>query len=287
MDAPSLALGIFTAFNAIVEDIRYCRIAKSIGPDFEASKLKLAITEYRIVRWGKSVGLTEQDVANTAQSDLDMHLLVPEERRKQAQVLLEGVEKRLKEAREKMDRLEHSVKGEKKEKLAFLRKSSVNENRTPLQVGGEVNIMHEERQTEALIKSLDTLRLKHTGPMSFKQKMSWTLFTKAELESLLTELRGMVEDLEKLFPGVDQARAELVAEEAGIFETEHARKLLMGMAAAVQDKELVEAMRRAESSGGDSRTITNNFGTNDGHQTGGDSTISGGTFNFGGPPKSG
>lgn len=61
MDAAGLAFVIRSSFNVMVENIRLLRDCQSFGQDYETTQLKLQLAEARLVRWGVSVGVADQD----------------------------------------------------------------------------------------------------------------------------------------------------------------------------------------------------------------------------------
>lgn len=290
MDAASLAFGIFSAFNVVVEDIRLIKDGQTFGHDYETTQLKLQLAEARLVRWGVSVGVANQDPSLTTVPAGAFEKLMPESDRQKARKTLQAIVEELETAKKKMDDLdqkkptpkEEAEKGRQGSLSRFLGKSK----ETELQKR-ETEEPTDERMS-ALTEDFKQITLKRHRGTSASKKAKWVLFEKDVLSGLLSSIRNLTDDLEDLFPATHPQLHSLASEDANAAQTEALRDLLQQTAARaeVRDKLLLGALKggsggKVEGSGDSFKFTNGSINHNHGIQTAKDATINGGNVYFG------
>lgn len=291
MDAVSLAFGVFSAFNVVVEDIRLVRDAQTFGHDYQTTQLKLQLAEARIVRWGVSVGVASQDSSLTDLPAGALEKLMPEADRLKARTALQALIAELETANKKMDDLNQKKQTQEEEaekgRQPSLSRIFGRPKGTEAQNTGAEQMI--DNRATALAEDFKQISLKRHRGTSASKKAKYVLFEKEVLRELLSSIRDLTDELEALFPATDARLHSLASEEAKAVQTEALRELLQQTAerAEVWDKLLLDALKRE--SGGNIQSSGNSFNftggsvnNNHGFQTTKDAIIDNSTINFGG-----
>ncbi|OAR02540.1 hypothetical protein LLEC1_02443 [Akanthomyces lecanii] len=160
----SAALSVAALFNNAVQCFGYVQLGRHYGRDYERCQLKLDILQARLIKWGDTVGIHD-DVRFATASPTD-------EATRRVRIVLEEIGLMFQTAKKTSSRYEIT------NQVSTAAWPSLDIFQGVLRKRGK------ERQRAS----------------SFKQKMKWALYDAKELQRLLTNMNGFVDDLEKLHP---------------------------------------------------------------------------------------
>ena len=179
------ALSVAALFNNCVECFEYVQLGRRFGRDYERCQLKLKIAQTRLSRWGQAVAIHE-DTRFAATSPTDRPT-------QEVQSILEEIEMLFLSVQKTSKRY---ALGAQHEDLVLLE---------------EGDMRPAFRQLCGRLESVVRRRQKET---SLAKKAAWALYDGKNLDRLVEQLTGFVDDLEKIYP-VQAARrlVELEIEE--------------------------------------------------------------------------
>lgn len=160
----SAALSVAALFNNAVECFGYVQLGRHYGRDYERCQLKLDILQARLTKWGDAVGIHDDARFATASPT--------NEATQRVRIVLEEIGLMFQTAEKASSRYN------------ITRKISDAAGPSLGIIQGVLRTKGKERQRAS----------------SFKQKMKWALYDAKELQRLLTNMNGFVDDLEKLHP---------------------------------------------------------------------------------------
>lgn len=220
MEAAGLAISIASLaslFQTTINCFENIQIAKAFGVDFQTSCLKLGNTQLRLTRWGEAVGFGARSKA----ADSPKEALLSEQDFNRVRDLLGHIINLFKRAEDISNqfRAEH----------------------------GNVDAVdvHEafEGDTASMRQRMRDICLRRQGNTSRMKKAKWALYEKENLNSLIEDLRKLVNDLVELFPATKTVQEELSSQEAAEMRDEPALLTLKEIAAQ-QDRLLEEAITK-------------------------------------------
>jgi hypothetical protein len=204
-------LGVAGLFNNCVECFEYIQLSRHFGQDFERCQLKLDVARVLLTRWGDAVGINTNGRFKAIQPN-DSEV-------KEAEAILEEIDALFHSVQKKSKRYELKASQEQ-------RKTYQDDDFSPV-FGG----LHNR------FRSIAQQRQKRTGLL---KKAAWALYDGKSLAALVNDIKGFVEDLEKLFP-IETACRQLADVEIEEIDDEASLQALHS-AAADTDKDLSDAV---------------------------------------------
>lgn len=262
-----LAVGIVALaglFNTTVECFEYIQLGRTFRTDFQTSQLKLDNARLRLSRWGKSLGLNDKDIQETASLQ---GCFRTEKNVKQAEALLGQILELFAEAEGVSDR----YRGRKESQHSSL-----------VVYDPQIDL---DPPTAKLHERMRGLALERQNRSDVRQKAKWALYQEKQFRRLIEDITDLVDGLDKLFPAAQQAQRHLCdAEVSALTFGENGALSMLRDIAAAQDKLLEQAITKAAAENGEkSHHIVFSCGSNSGVQLGHNSgIISGLTFGRGG-----
>jgi Prion-inhibition and propagation len=212
-DMAGLVLGLPGLFVSCVECFEYIQLGRKLEEDYDTTVLRLSNIGLSLSRWGKSMGLH-----GTAPLDKDqIAALEPE-----ARPLLEGILRRFEKVSNKSEELKLKATNEE---VALVRRDMNSEAR------GLYTMMHTWMHT------------RYINQQNRVKKVRWAVYDKKALNSLISDLRELVDDLVKLFPAAQPSQRQLCEVEVSELED---NMLVLMQDIAKDDDEIMEEVARAE-----------------------------------------
>ncbi|KAL8377078.1 hypothetical protein RB595_007968 [Gaeumannomyces hyphopodioides] len=203
------ALNVAALFNNCVDCFEYVQLGRHFGRDYERCQLKVRIAQARLSRWGQAVAIHE-DARFASASPTDTST-------QQIQAILEEISMLFQSVQKTSKRYEL---GAKQEDLVLFQETDM------------------QPAFQRLCGRLGSVVRQRQNDTSLVKKAAWALYDSKNLDKLIKELTGLVDDLEKIYP-VKAAR-QLVEEE--IEEVDDAPALMaVSDAGAEIDPVLAEA----------------------------------------------
>jgi hypothetical protein len=165
------ALSVAALFNSCVDCFGYVQLGRNLGLDYEHHKLKLSLLQARLSRWGETAAVHDDPRFATTSPNDD-----PTQR---VQSVLEGIELLFQAARETSNRYEQSAAPNE---LVIW-----DENDLPL-------------TDQRLRRHLGQVVHERQRQISFVKKTAWALWDGKNLDKLIGQIAGLVDDLEKICP---------------------------------------------------------------------------------------
>lgn len=275
MEAASLAFGIFTTFNAVVEDVLLFQAARDFTISYTTSATQLSNAQLRFARWGKALGLTMEDFTDAAVASL-----VPESDRTLAKRNLDHLQTLIREAKKKSRSYEHhpqnSAIGDNARRS---RHGIFGRARRDDRTLTDEHSSSSEDDIDILNKQVHKMSIDRTKKTPFIDRARWALFDKTLFEELLRQIISIMDDLERLFPSSADARKVLADEELRELGEQKVQEILQ-LLADKNDKMLKKALEEKKEAEKVATSETTRFGDyNYGWQSKGD--VNGGTINIG------
>ncbi|USP79636.1 hypothetical protein yc1106_06910 [Curvularia clavata] len=250
------AVALASLFNNTIECFEFVQLGCTFGKSFQTSQLKLDNARLRLSRWGKSLGLDDQDVRESTSLKRN---LASKENVGQAEALLGQIVELFVEA--------EGVSEKYKSRKAPQGSLAVYNPQTDLDPSGAK--LHEKMRQ---------LSIERQNCSGIRKKAKWALYQEKQFRRLIEDITDLVDGLENLFPAAQPSRRQLCDAEVSILEEGlegEAMSVLKDITAA-QDKLLEQAITE---SGAKSYHIAFSGNGNCGFQLGHNSgTISGITF---------
>ncbi|KAI0103840.1 prion-inhibition and propagation-domain-containing protein [Nemania sp. FL0031] len=200
--AVASALSVAALFNNCVGCFEYIQLGCHFGRDYERYQLKLDIARTRLSRWGQAVAINEDPrFATNEPQDTSFQ---------QVQAILEEIEQLFETLRRTSKR--YAIGG-KQEDLELL------------------HIQNMQPVAQKVHSRLSTIVSQRQKQTSFLKKAAWALYDGKNVDKLVGELTGFVDDLEKLFPVEVTTRAMVEMEIEEIQEDEPSLRALQSAAA--------------------------------------------------------
>ncbi|KAK8859738.1 prion-inhibition and propagation-domain-containing protein [Apiospora arundinis] len=207
------ALSVAALFTDCVDWFEYIQLGRHFGHDFERCRLKLAIAQTRLSRWGKAVAIHDDPrFASTSPVDAPMQ---------QVQSVLEEIELLFRSIRKKSQRYEL---GKTPADLEVLQDSGMQPVARQLHQHLRETVLRRQRQT------------------SLAKKATWALYDGKQFDNIIEQIVGFVDDLEAIWP-VEAPRRQLVQVEIEEINDEPALEAIQDAATCV-DSVLAEAAER-------------------------------------------
>lgn len=206
-------LSVAALFNNCVDCFNYIQLSRQFGRDFERCQLKLDISRVRLGRWGEAVKINQDPrFATDAPAD---------EGPRQARMILEEIDLLFQAVRKSSKRYELSAS---QGSLALFRQEDMQPAARGLH--GQLGRIASQRQ-------------KQTGLL---KKAAWALYDGKHFDKLVEQIKGFIDDLEKLVPA-EATRGRPVDYEIQDIDDEMSL-LALRDAAADTDESLFEAVER-------------------------------------------
>lgn len=207
------ALSVAALFDNCVDYFGYVKLGHHLGQDYERCRLKIAIAQTRLSRWGQAVAINENP---------DFTMLSPTDPLvQQTRIVLEEIG------------------------LLFQAVQKTSRRYELCASGGDLTVLQDEsmrpvaRQLHGVLGKAVAQRQKQT---SLVKKAVWALYDGKQFEKLITEFTGFVDDLEKIYPA-EQTRRQMVQLEIQEVEDESTLAIAQDAAAEV-DNILSDAAKR-------------------------------------------
>ncbi|KAI1179125.1 heterokaryon incompatibility protein s [Nemania sp. FL0916] len=202
------ALSVAALFNNCVASFEYIQLGRHFAQDYERCQLKIDIAQANLSRWGQAIGI-DQDSRFATDNSEDESVSLAQEILVQIGVLLQTLEDESKRYTERKKRT----------------KTVTAEDLEHLQVQ---NMQPVAQRLHSRFKANVSQRQKGT---SFVKKAAWALYDGKNFEKLVNEVKGLVGDLEKLFPPDERVRHTLVEMEIEEVDDEQSLQVLQNAAA--------------------------------------------------------
>ncbi|KAI4617146.1 uncharacterized protein J4E87_008386 [Alternaria ethzedia] len=248
MEPASLAVGIValaTTFNNAVDCFEYVQLGRAFGNDFQTSLIRLGNERLRVSRWGQAVGLSG-DIKNASNV---MLATAPPEDVTAANKVLKQILGLFAEA-ERVSAKYTNRTGEADQSLATL------DSATDMDPVGQ-----------SLVAQMRTLSINRQNKTPLTRKAKWALYEKKQFNELIQDIANLVKDLVQLFPAAHEERRRLCRSEVSEIKSSDARLALKDVA-ALEDKELEEAIVEASESEDHKSPTFNNHDSRVGMQAG-------------------
>jgi tetratricopeptide (TPR) repeat protein len=245
-------------FNTTVECFESVQLGRTFGKSFQTSQLKLDNARLRLSRWGKSLGLDDNDDVRDTVSLQGR--FGSEANVKHAEALLGQIVELFAEAESVSNRYR---------------------SRTELQDGGLVVYDPQTDLDPAMVKlhqKMRQLAIERQNRSGVRRQAKWALYQEKQFRRLIADITELVKDLDVLFPAVQQSQRDLCDIEVSTIGEGQGMSVLREIA-ATQDKLLEQAIMKGTQSADKSHHITFSGSGNTGLQLGHNSgTMSGFTF---------
>ncbi|RDW57733.1 hypothetical protein BP5796_12534 [Coleophoma crateriformis] len=207
------ALSIAALFNNCVDCFEYIQLGRHFGRDYERCQLKLDTAKIRMSRWGQAVGINEDPrfTIDTPADKESQHI----------RAILEEIDQLYRTVQKSSARYE--IDATQKDLMHFEAKE----------------LQPVARRLHSRLGVIATRRQKQT---SLLKKATWALYDGKNLDKLVEQIGGFVDDLEKLLP-VEDTRRRLVEMEIEEVDDEQSLTALQ-TAAASTDQLLSEAVTK-------------------------------------------
>jgi hypothetical protein len=208
-------LGLPGLFVSCVECFEYIQLGRKLEEDYDTAVLRLSNIGLSLSRWGKTMGLDRTPI------DMDqIAILEPE-----ARPLLESIIRRFERA---------NIKSEEFKLRA---------------TGGDAALIERDMRPETgslYAKMHGWMHARHINHHNRMKKVRWAVYEKKALNSLISDLRELVDDLIKLFPAAHTSQRQLCEIEVSELEDD---TLMLMQNIAKDDDEIMEEVVTAEIAG--------------------------------------
>lgn len=211
-DAAGLVLGLLGTFISCIQCFEYIQLGRKLEEDHDTAVLKLSNIGLSLSRWGKAVGLSGAPIEKD-----QMTVLEPK-----ARPLLEGILKRFEKAGAKSEEFKLRATSDD---LAL-----VNQDMDP-------------KAKSLSIKMHAWMRTHYINQQNRMTKVRWAIYEKKVLNSLISDLRELVDGLINFFPTVHDSQRQLCEIEVSELEDD---TLVLMHSIAKDDDEIMEEVATAE-----------------------------------------